>query len=182
VSANEDGHLGGARLLAGDVRVATLLMREGRHRACARLFGVSSDDSGIVTVIALATLAHGVHGKVHNVVTAARGPTAPDMFIGAGMLKETVHVIAGDWSREAPVIPVIIVGAVIAHHLRPWARVSLHDVRALSRRLRVDFGRRYGHVIRPDRPRPLAAPQLGGNRINPAGSGEAEAHAVDFRP
>ena len=141
-------------MLARDVGVATLLVREGRDRACARLFGVSSADAGLVTVIALAMLAHGVHGRVHDMVTTARRPTARDTLIGAGVLRETVHTIAGDWSRQAdaPLIPAIIVGAVIAHHLRPWARVSLHDVRALSHRLWVDFDRRYWHPIGPKRP------------------------------
>lgn len=153
----EDGYFAGARLLERDVRIAILLAREGRNRACARLFGVSNDDSAIVTLIALATLAHAAHGKIHGIVTAAHAPSSGDALIGSGMLSEAVHVIAGDWSREAPVIPTVIVGAVIAHHLRPWARVSLHDVRAVSHRLRIDFDRRYGHLIRPNRPRPLAA-------------------------
>jgi len=150
MNASEDGYFSGARRFAGDARVATLLVREGRNRACARLFGVSGDDSAIVTLIALATLAHAVHGKVHDMITVTGRPSAGDGMIGAGMLTETVHVIAGDWSREAPLVPAVIVGALVAHHLRPWARVSLHDVRAVSHRLRIGIGHRYGHLVRPN--------------------------------
>jgi hypothetical protein len=162
MSANQDGYFAGARLLARDVRVAALLLREGRNRACARLFGVSSEDSAIVTLIALATLAHTARGRVHDLITAPGAPTAGDTLIGAGLLTETVHVIAGDWSREVPVVPAIIVGAVIAHHLRPWERIALHDARAMAHRLRVDFDHRYGHLIRPNR-RPRAATQPDGS-------------------
>lgn len=163
---SEDGYFGGAKLLARDVQVATLLLREGRNRAFARLFGVSSDESAIVTLIALATLAHAVHGKVRD-IGAPGVPGAGDTLLGAGALKETIHVIAGDWSREAPVIPAIIVGAVIAHHLRPWERVALHDVRAVSHRLRINLDRRYGHLVRPNRQRPLPATEANG-KPNPA--------------
>jgi hypothetical protein len=157
MTAKDDGYFSGAKLLARDVRVGALLVREGRNRACARLFGVSSDDSALVALIALATLAHAAHGKVHDIITAPGAPSMSDSLIGAGILKEAVHLIAGDWSREVPVMPAVIVGAVIAHHLRPWERLALHDIRAMAHRLRMDFDHRYGHLIRPNRPRPLAA-------------------------
>jgi hypothetical protein len=149
------------------MRVASLLLREGRDRACARLFGVSGDDSGIVTMIALAALAVAVHQKGHDVVTTRGGLRASDTLIGAGILKEVIHAIAGDWSIEDPLIPAIIVGAVIAHHLKPWARVTLHDLRVASHRFLVDFDARYGHHVRPKGSRPIAPPQ-GNDRPNPA--------------
>jgi hypothetical protein len=167
MGAGEDGYFSGAKLLARDVRIATMLLREGRNRACARLFGVRADDSAIVTLIALVLLARAAQSKVHDVIAAPGAPTARDTLIGAGILTETVHVIAGDWSREVPAIPAVILGAVIAHHLRPWERLALHDVRAVAHRARIDFDHRYGHLIRPNRRRPLAAPGADGNP-NPA--------------
>jgi hypothetical protein len=156
----------GGRLLATDLRIATLFLREGRDRVCARLFGVSSDDSGIVTLIALAALGHAVHVKLHDVITAPKAPSATDTLIGAGMLKEVVHAIAGDWSREEPIVPALIVAALIAHQVRPWARVSLHDIRAASHRLLGDFDRRYGHHLRANGQRVLGgtANRLSGGR------------------
>jgi len=152
MGANDDGYFAGAKLLATDARVATLLLREGRNRVCERLFGVSGKDSGIVALVAVGTLAYAVHDKVRDMITAPGGPTASDALIGAGILNETVRVIAGEWSREeAPIIPALIVAAVVVHHVRPWARGSLHDIRAVSDRIRTDFDRRYGHLIRPDR-------------------------------
>jgi hypothetical protein len=155
MSANDDGFLGGARLLATDARVAGMLLREGRDRACAHLFGVSRDDSGVVTVIALATLAHAIHGKIHETISAPGGPHASDTLIGIGLLSEAINVIAGEWSRETPVVPTVVVAAVVAHHLRPWARISIHDVHAVAHRIRVDFDRRYGHLIRPVKRNPF---------------------------
>jgi hypothetical protein len=150
-----DGYFSGASKLAGDTRVALLLLREARDRACSRVFGVSSDESALVTLIALATLAHAAHGKLHHAWTAHGGPTRNDTLIGVGVLNEVVHWLAGDWSREVPVIPASIMAAVIAHQLSPWARHSLHDVRILSHRIRIGFEHRYGHLIRPNRRRPV---------------------------
>jgi len=150
---SRDGYFSGTKLLVSDARIMLLLLREARNRTCERVFGVSRDDSAIVTLIAVATLAHAVHGKVHDVVSAPGMPGWNDTLLGAGALKEAVHVLAGDFSRETPVLPALIVAAVIAHHLRPWARVSLHDVRAISHRVRLDFDHRYGHLIRPNRRR-----------------------------
>jgi hypothetical protein len=161
MSATEDGYFSGAKLLARDVRVATLLLREGRNLACARLFGVSPDDSAIVTLVALALLARAAQGKVHELIVAPGAPTARDTLVGAGILTETVHVIAGDWSREVPIIPAAILGAVIAHHLRPWERLALHDVRVVAHRVRIDFDHRYGHLIRRNSRRPLAVSGAG---------------------
>jgi hypothetical protein len=146
-----DGYFSGARLLATDARIALLLAREARDRACERYLGISRADANMATLIGLATLAHVGRGKMHNAITAAGGPTRNDSLIGLGLLNEAVHEIAGDWSREVPVLPALILAAVIAHHLRPWARVSLHDLRAMSHRLRGDLEHRYGHLIRPTR-------------------------------
>lgn len=153
ISLDGDGYFAGARQLASDARIAFLLLREARGRTCERLFGVSRDDSALVTLIALATLAGAAHSKLHDVIAAPGVPTSSDTFIGAGVLKEAIHLMAGDWSRETPIIPVVIVAAVVGHHLRPWARVSVHDIRAAAHVVRRDFDRRYGHLIRPNRRR-----------------------------
>lgn len=157
MNQSSDGYFAGAKLLATDARVALLLLREIRGRVCEGLFGVSRDDSALVTFIALATLAHAVRNSVHDAITAPGAPTWNDAVIGVGALKEGAHWIAGDWSRDVPVVPALIVAAVIGQHLRPWLRISLHDVKAVSRQIRVDFDHRYGHLIRPNHERPLPA-------------------------
>jgi hypothetical protein len=160
MTATENGYFSGARLLATDARVTLLLLREIRGRACERLFGVSREDSALVTFVALATLAHAVRNNVHEAMTGPWAPTRSDAVIGMGALKEGVHWIAGDWSREVPVLPALILASVIGHHLRPWLGLSLHDVRAVSHRIRTDFDRRYGHLIRQNRAQPSGAKNL----------------------
>ena len=151
-----DGYFSGARLLISDTRVALLLLREARNRACERLFGTSRDDAALVTMIGLATLAHFAHGKAHQAVTGPGGPYLSDTWIAGGVLSEGLHAIAGDSARDTPLLGPLIVGAVIAHSLRPVLRVSLHDLRVAGHQLRVDFDHRYGHLIRPNRRRPPA--------------------------
>ena len=68
--AASDGWLSGAEQLTSDTRVALLLLRDARNRACARLFGVSEQEAGLVTIIALAMLAHAANRKAHGVLNA----------------------------------------------------------------------------------------------------------------
>ena len=161
MASGNDGYLSGAHLLASDATLATLLLREARNRACERYLGVEPDDSALVTLIALAAFASLARAKLRDAWRAPGGPTRRDGLIGAGLLGETIHLVAGDWSREVPGVAILIVAAVIAHGLRPWARVSLHDARAMSHRARVDFDHRYGHLIRPDRKRPPTSAPAG---------------------
>ena len=141
------GYFSGADLLFADARVTLLLLREGRDRACARLFGVSQRDAGIVTIIVLATLADAADRKVHRVLKAIR-PRAGDAVIAEGVLRASYHWIAGPASRQVPVIGSLLFATVL---LRPVLRLSLHDLRVAGHELRVDFDRRYGHLVRPNR-------------------------------
>jgi len=81
------------------VRVALLLMTEARHRAAARLFGASRDDSFLLTVIAFGALA----GAMSTTAATVRSsPSVGDMVMGAAVVKSTVHGIAGGLTGDTP--------------------------------------------------------------------------------
>ena len=96
-----NGKLGAGRLLFGDAVIAFLLINEARHRIVAAVFGVPREDANRVTVIALGSVAEGVHGSAARVL-AAGAPSAVAMAIGAVAIKETTHAVAGPWSRTRP--------------------------------------------------------------------------------
>ena len=146
-----DGWLSGVEQLTSDTRVALLLLRDARNRACARLFGVSEQDAGLVTIIALAMLAHAANRKAHEVLNA-RPIHRSDAWIGEGALNEAFHRIAGDASRDVEFIGSLILASVLVNSMRPVLRQSVHDLRVAAHRLRLDFDHRYGHLIRPNRP------------------------------
>ena len=70
--------LGGGRLLMRDIRVAGLLVGDGRDRAMARLFGVPSDQAGLLTLIVALMLAQAIHDKAQRLMRAGGAPSATD--------------------------------------------------------------------------------------------------------
>jgi hypothetical protein len=147
-----DGWFSGAEQLISDSSVVLLLLRDGRNRACARLFGVSERDAGLITIIALSVVAQAASLRARAVLRALH-LYGSDAVIGEGMLNEGFYRLAGDGSRDVSFIGSLILGAVLLNRLRPVLQLSLHDLRVAAQDLRLDFDHRYGHLIRPNRPR-----------------------------
>ena len=133
----------GARLLFSDIRVACLLLNEARHRTIERLFGVSRDQSNIVTLIAVGVLAEAAHDKAEHVLRGPGGPTRTDAALGSAALKGVVHGIAGPSSDTFGILVAI---ALLGGLSGPALGRSLHGIRALSHRTRLSFNHRYGHL------------------------------------
>ena len=146
------GWFSGAEQLTSDTRVMLLLLRDARNRACARLFGVSEQDAGLVTMIALALLAHAAGRKTHEVLKPICAIRRSDAWLAQGVLNEGLYRIAGDSSRGVPLTGSLILASVLLNRFRPVLRVSFHDLTVAVHRLRLDFDHRYGHLIRPNRP------------------------------
>ena len=138
---------GAARLLLGETIIAVLLLNEARRLVVARVFGVSREDSNVVTVIAAGSLAGGLHDRAARVLGVRPHPSIAAAAIGAGALKETAHGVAGDWSRTTPFFGALVALAVLERSFGPMlrgsfrgVRGSVHGVRAGSRRLLTFVG------------------------------------------
>jgi hypothetical protein len=143
------GYFGGARLLAADARVATLLANEARRRAMRRVFGIPVDSkSGLATLIALGAVVEAVHRRTDDFHT---GLKRSDSLVGLGILRETAYGIAGPSSRSSRYFGTLLGIALIGGATQIAVRKSAHEVRALSHRATADFSHRYGHLIRPNR-------------------------------
>jgi hypothetical protein len=153
VALNRDEDPGGVRLLVNDAGVACLLLNEARYRVVARLFGVPRDQSFLVTVIALGTLAGALHDRAARVLAAPGTPSLGDTVLAAGVLKESVHGIAGAWSKDTPLFNTLVAIAMLGTLARPVLRVSFRDIKASSHTARVAFDHRYGHLVRRGRHR-----------------------------
>ncbi len=153
VALSRDGYVGGARLLVSDVRVAILLLDEARYRVVARLFGVPRDKSLLVTIVALGTVAGAAHGKAAQVLRVPAGPSVADTVMGAAVVRESVHRIAGAWSRDSPFFGTLVAVAVLGASFRPVLGASFRGVKASSHRARAGFDHRYGHLVRASRRR-----------------------------
>ena len=152
VALNGDGYFSGARLLISDARVAVLLIDEARDRAVERVFGVPRDQSFLVTVIALGTLAGAVHRMAEKILSGPN-PSLGDTVIGVAVVKAAVQGVAGDSSKGSPLFGTLVVISVLGAKFRPTVRASFRHIKAASHRARLDFDHRYGHLIPPARRR-----------------------------
>jgi hypothetical protein len=136
---NGDTNAGGS--LFGDATIAVLLLNEARHRIVCWVFGTPREDSNRMTVIAIGSVADGVHGAA-KVLAAGALPSVGAVALGAAALKETTHAIAGEKSRTMPLFGALIAFAVLGHSFGPMVRgtyhgaqASIHGARVGSRRL-----------------------------------------------
>jgi hypothetical protein len=92
---NRDEPASGDRLLFRDASVALLVLDEARHRMLVRLFGISRDDSLLVTTILIGAAAGALHDKA-AAIRKAPSPSVSDTVIGAAVLGEAAHRVAGE--------------------------------------------------------------------------------------
>jgi len=142
---------GGARLLVTDAGVGFLLVNEARRRLVERIFGVSSDQTVLVTLIAAGLLAQALHARATQAIGPPSVPALGDVAIAAGVAKDVGHEIAGDWSRDFPGFGALVAVVVLGTLFRPVLRWSFRDLKAAAHRTRIMFEHRYGHLLRYDR-------------------------------
>jgi hypothetical protein len=142
---------GFARLFFGDAGIVLLLLNNARHRLVARLYGVSRDDSNLVTVVAIGSAAVAVHGTAARVRSIRRYPSGPDTAIGAAVLRETALGIAGEPSRTVPFFGALVTFALVGTSCRPALRGVVRTTRGsvlrvitAPQRLRAFARDRYG--------------------------------------
>jgi hypothetical protein len=125
---NGNATLGAGRLVLGDSLIALLLLNEARHHVVARLYGVPREDSNQMTAIAIASMAGGLQNGA-RVLGAHAVPSVAVTAMGAAVLKETAHGIAGDASRTTPAFGALIAFAVIWRSFGPSVHASYHGAR-----------------------------------------------------
>lgn len=126
MSANSN--VGFARLFFDDAAIVFLLLNDLRHRTVARVFGVSRDDSNLVTVLAIGSAAVAVHGTAARVRAIRRYPSGSDSMIGAAVLREAALGIAGEPSRAVPAAGALVAFA-LGRSSRPVLRGALRTTR-----------------------------------------------------
>jgi hypothetical protein len=147
--AVREEYFGGARLIFSDARVAYMLLNDARSRTIARIFGISGENSALVTMIALGLLAESVRAGVARALTAPGDTDLADAVIGVSVLRESARALAGGWSAESPMFVTLVAVAMVGHVARPAVAGAIRGIKASSHRARADFGHRYGHIIRP---------------------------------
>jgi hypothetical protein len=141
-----EGYFGGARLLAADAQVATMLANEARRRAMRRMFGIPVDtSSAIATLIALGALVEAIRRQAEKVPSR---PSPDYGLIGLGILRETAYDIAGPASRSSRYFGTLLGVALIGGATRIAVRKSARGARVVTHRATAEFNHRYGSLIR----------------------------------
>ena len=131
MSANSN--VGFARLFFGEAAIGFMLLNEARHRTVTRVFGVSREDSNLVTVLAIGSAAVAVHGTAARVGAMRPHPSRSDGLIGASVLREAALGIAGEPSRAVPAAGALIGLALVGKSSRPMLRRTLRTTREAVR-------------------------------------------------
>ena len=147
----ENGRLledvGGAKLLAWDVRIVLLLLDEAQFRIVRRVFGVSRDQSRLVTLIALALIAQAARTKADQMLRGPGGPTRADAALGAVTFSELLTEISGLSSTDTQLIGTLVAIAAVGSCVRPALRRTAHGSEWLRTQVRHSFNDRYGHLL-----------------------------------
>ena len=154
-----EGFFGGARLLAADARVVSLLIDDARRRAMERLLGIPRDQpSGGETLLTLIVLGGALKSRAPHRPTR---PSLADTTWGFGLLREVGYGVAGPWARETPGFGALIALALVGAGTGVVVRKSVQGVKGVSHRGYAEFHHRYGHLIRRNiRRRAATEPRL----------------------
>ena len=139
-----NSQVSGARLLARDVGVVTLLLNDVRHRTFQRIFAVDRNDVNLMTLIVLLVTAERMQATSRK-VRSGRGPTLAEDFMGFGILREALCRVAGPDARDTPALASLLASAVIG----ATARSGLHGLRGSGHSADVAFHKRYGYLVDP---------------------------------
>ncbi len=157
-TANENtvargGYLSGVKLLVADTRMTLMLLNEARGRTMERVFGVPRDQSGLLTIIALAAVAEAFRTRTNQARSAAKPPSVSDSLLGVALVRESMQGIAGVQSRDLPLGSSLIALGMLGGALHPAVRASARRLASASHKARAEFDHRYGHLILPNRRR-----------------------------
>jgi hypothetical protein len=137
---------GGAKLLAGDARVAFVLINEARYRAMANLFGASREQANIATFIAATILAREIHERFRRLMDIP-GPMLPDELIGAAVIRYLLGSAAGPDVRDSPQLTNLLLAAVAVTGGAPLIIRSLRGLRKAGHGVDAGFRQRYGYLV-----------------------------------
>jgi len=147
------GYLSGVKLLVADTRMTIMLLNEARRRTMERVFGVPKDQSGLLTIIALAAAVEALRTRTNQARSAAKPPSASDSLLGVALVRESMQGIAGVQSRDLPLGSSLIALGMLGGALHPAVRASVRRLASASHKARAEFGHRYGRLILPNRRR-----------------------------
>lgn len=137
---------GGGQVLAGDLRIAFLLINEGRHQLLKSVFGCTREQANLVTLVGAGIVAHSVNRRWHRLMSGPMPPLGDDMFAVVG-IRELLTAAAGPGVRDTPGEPNLLLLAILASGGAPLVIKSLRGIRNASHKADAGFRHRYGYLV-----------------------------------
>lgn len=138
---------GGAQILASDLRIALLLINEGRYWALGRVFGCTRQQTNLVTLVGTLMVAQGLSDRWRRLMSGPKAPPLEDDLFAFSALRELVSGAAGPSVRDTPGLPNLLLFAVLAGSATPTVLRSLRAVKRASHRVDTGFRHRYGYLV-----------------------------------
>ena len=137
---------GAGLVLVSDLRTGVMLLNHARYRALEAL-GVRPADVNLVSVAIAATGLDLVGGAVRRGSRALVKPSRGDVWLGAGLVDDLLHEVAGPGSRDVTYGSALIAFALLSKRSGPAVVRSARGATEFSRRTATAFHHRYGYLI-----------------------------------
>lgn len=137
---------GGGQVLAGDLRIAFLVINEGRHKLLHSVFGCTRQEANLVTLIGAGMVAHSVNRRLRRLISGPMPPPGDNMLAVVGV-RELLTATAGPGVRDTPGQPDLLLLAILASGGAPVLVKSLRGLRRAGHNLDSGFRHRYGYLV-----------------------------------
>ena len=140
------------RALLYDARLTLAVLRRARYPVLSRMFGVSREQSNLLTLVLALTAANATYDTLHRIIRRPWPLSGADTGIAAFLVREAGFGIAGPKAREVQFFGALIAVAGIGRLALPGVRSALHGVHVAEQRVGQQRRRIYGAAQRAGAP------------------------------
>jgi hypothetical protein len=146
--ADDSSYFHNLETVRSDPRIAYVLAKEAKSRTLERAFGVPRDQQLLLTLILLGMTGRAVAARAAWIRRMVSRPSSSDMLIGNSLLDEAAHMLAGDTTRDTPLVGSLVAFALLAALARP----GVEDIRIAARTVKAQLGRIPRYIIHLNEP------------------------------
>jgi hypothetical protein len=148
MGADNSSYFYNIQTIRSDPRIAYVLLNDARSRVLQRVFGTPKEQQFLLTLILVGMTGRAVAARAAWIRRMVPHPTGSDVLIGNSLLDEAAHMIAGDSTRDTPLVGSLVAFALLAAFARP----GVDDIRAAARTVKAELARIPQFIVRLNEP------------------------------